>query len=294
MQEYPRGRSGGRQSVVPTWVPAFAGTTAEMAAQEFDLVVVGSGPGGYVAAIRAAQLKMNVALVERARTGRHLPQLGLHSDQGAAAFERHLFDADACRTIRPQNRRQGLVRPDQDRGTFACGREADVERHHLPDEEEQDPGDRRQRQACGPWQAGRDQRQRDDRDRRQAHHSRHRRARPAAAGLEVDGKLVWSYREALVPKEQPKRLLVVGSGAIGIEFASFFRTLGSEVTVVELLDRFCRSKTKRSRPSRAKRLRNRASKSAPVPKSPNWTRKPTASSRRSKPTARPRRSKSTA
>ncbi|HET7335756.1 MAG TPA: FAD-dependent oxidoreductase, partial [Rhizomicrobium sp.] len=56
-------------------------------------------------------------------------------------------------------------------------------------------------------------------------------------GLEPDGELIWTYREAMVPKEMPKSLLVVGSGAIGIEFASFYRTLGAEVTVVEVLDR---------------------------------------------------------
>jgi dihydrolipoamide dehydrogenase len=57
------------------------------------------------------------------------------------------------------------------------------------------------------------------------------------AGLKVDGKTVWAYREAMVPAEMPKNLLVIGSGAIGIEFASFYRTLGVEVTVVEALDR---------------------------------------------------------
>ncbi|MFL5046047.1 MAG: dihydrolipoyl dehydrogenase, partial [Xanthobacteraceae bacterium] len=61
-------------------------------------------------------------------------------------------------------------------------------------------------------------------------------ARPRALpGLEPDGKLVWTYFEAMVPDRVPKSLLVIGSGAIGIEFASFFRTLGSEVTVVEVL-----------------------------------------------------------
>ena len=59
----------------------------------------------------------------------------------------------------------------------------------------------------------------------------------ALPGLEPDGKLIWTYREALVPDVMPKKLLVVGSGAIGIEFASFFRTLGAEVTVVEVMDR---------------------------------------------------------
>jgi dihydrolipoamide dehydrogenase len=56
-------------------------------------------------------------------------------------------------------------------------------------------------------------------------------------GLESDGKLVWTYREAMVPPEFPKSLLVIGSGAIGIEFASFYRTMGAEVTVAEILDR---------------------------------------------------------
>jgi dihydrolipoamide dehydrogenase len=56
-------------------------------------------------------------------------------------------------------------------------------------------------------------------------------------GLEADGKLVWTYKEAMVPTSMPKSLLVVGSGAIGIEFASFYRNLGAEVTVVEMLDR---------------------------------------------------------
>ncbi|MBV9836013.1 MAG: dihydrolipoyl dehydrogenase, partial [Alphaproteobacteria bacterium] len=56
-------------------------------------------------------------------------------------------------------------------------------------------------------------------------------------GMESDGKLVWSYREAMVPPAMPKSLLVIGSGAIGIEFASFYRTFGAEVTVVEVMDR---------------------------------------------------------
>jgi pyruvate/2-oxoglutarate dehydrogenase complex dihydrolipoamide dehydrogenase (E3) component len=56
-------------------------------------------------------------------------------------------------------------------------------------------------------------------------------------GLEADGKLVWTYKEAMVPPEFPKSLLVIGSGAIGIEFASFYRTMGAEVTVCEVVDR---------------------------------------------------------
>ena len=59
----------------------------------------------------------------------------------------------------------------------------------------------------------------------------------ALPGLEPDGKLVWTYKEAMIPSAIPKSLLVVGSGAIGIEFASFYRDMGAEVTVVEVLDR---------------------------------------------------------
>ena len=56
-------------------------------------------------------------------------------------------------------------------------------------------------------------------------------------GLEPDGKLVWTYKEAMVPETMPKSLLVIGSGAIGIEFASFYSDLGADVTVVEVMDR---------------------------------------------------------
>ena len=56
-------------------------------------------------------------------------------------------------------------------------------------------------------------------------------------GKEPDGKFIWSYKEAMVPEEMPKKLLVVGSGAIGIEFASFYNTMGADVTVVEIADR---------------------------------------------------------
>ena len=55
--------------------------------------------------------------------------------------------------------------------------------------------------------------------------------------MEADGKLIWTYKEAMVPTLMPKSLLVIGSGAIGIEFASFFRNMGADVTVVEVMDR---------------------------------------------------------
>src|SRR2546430_27993 len=109
-----------------------------MADTSFDIIIIGSGPGGYVTAIRAAQLGLKTAIVEKAYLAKHI--------------------------------------------ILATGARPRV----LP-------------------------------------------------GLEPDQKLVWTYFEAMVPDKMPKSLLVVGSGAIGIEFASFFHTMGAEVTVVELL-----------------------------------------------------------
>jgi dihydrolipoamide dehydrogenase len=79
-------------------------------------------------------------------------------------------------------------------------------------------------------------------------------ARPRALpGIEPDGKLIWTYFEAMKPDTLPKSIVVMGSGAIGIEFASFYRTMGTEVTVVEVMSRSCRLKTRdfRDRPPRS-------------------------------------------
>ena len=97
-------------------------------------------------------------------------------------------------------------------------------------------GDRCARQGHREGRAARRRRARSGRaPTGQAHHHRDWRAAARAAGLEPDEKLVWTYFEAMVPEKMPKSLLVVGSGAIGIEFASFYRTMGAEVTVVEVL-----------------------------------------------------------
>ena len=114
-----------------------------------------------------------------------------------------------------------------------------VERRQAPAEEEQGHGVRRPRQAR---RQGQDRGRRRTASRSPTSPAKHiilatgARAR-SLPGLEPDGKLVWTYKEAMVPEAMPKSLLVVGSGAIGIEFASFYRNLGAEVTVVEVLDR---------------------------------------------------------
>ena len=148
--------------------------------------------------------------------------------------------------------------------------EAAQRRRRLPDEEEQGRGDlgrggdRRARQGHGEGVA---------RAKRPkgalgagSYQAKHiiiaTGARPRVLpGLEPDKKLVWTYFEAMVPASIPKSLLVIGSGAIGIEFASFYRTLGAEVTVVEVLPQILPVEEPRSQRLRARASRSRASRS---------------------------------
>ena len=210
-----------------------------MADTSFDLIVVGGGPGGYVAAIRAAQLGMKTARRRARASGRHLPELGLHPDQGAAALGGGRPPAAARRRLRLQ--RQGRQLRPRRRSSSARAR--------SPASSSRGVGYLLKKNKVtvfdGHGQARRHRQAR--RSRRTASRSptspakniilaTGARAR-ALPGLEPDGKLVWTYKEAMVPAAMPKSLLVVGSGAIGIEFASFYRDLGAEVTVVEVLDR---------------------------------------------------------
>ena len=209
-----------------------------MAEQTFDLVVIGGGPGGYVAAIRAAQLGMKTAIVEREHLG------GICLNWGCIptkALLRTSKSTTCCITLgefgfAADNRRFDLAKS---RRALARGRQAAIERRRASDEEEQD---RRCSTATaklagkGTLAVAKDGKTVAD-TARAAHHPRDRRARAPAAGPRADGKLIWTYKEAMVPQAMPKSLLVVGSGAIGIEFASFYRNMGAEVTVVEVLDR---------------------------------------------------------
>ena len=214
---------------------------------EFDLVVVGAGPGGYVAAIRAAQLGMKTAIVERENLGgiclnwgciptkallrsAEIYQLMKHASAfgispGECGFDlqaivkrsrsvskrlsggvAYLMKKNGISVIRGEARLAGSGRlqvslPEQDRenaDSETADRAISVEARHII-------------LATGA------------------------RAR-TFPGLEPDGEKIWTYREALVPDIMPKSLLVVGSGAIGIEFASFYNALGAKVTVVEMMD----------------------------------------------------------
>ncbi|MBL4588831.1 MAG: dihydrolipoyl dehydrogenase [Alphaproteobacteria bacterium] len=208
-----------------------------MSDKNFDFVIIGGGPGGYVAAIRAAQLGFTVAVVEANHLG------GICLNWGCIPTKALLRSAEIFH----------LAQNAEEFGIKIKGIEFDlkkiVERSrgvskqlsggigHLLKKNKVTVFDAYGRLAG----KGQVKLEKDGKDlgTLTAKHiilATGARAR-ILPGLEPDGKFVWSYKEALVPDTMPKRLLVVGSGAIGIEFASFFNTLGAEVTVVEMMDR---------------------------------------------------------
>ncbi len=204
-----------------------------MAEDKFDLVVVGGGPGGYVTAIRGAQLGMRVAVVEREHLG------GICLNWGCIPTKALLRSADVLRTMKHAESyglSAGTVGFDLAkvvaRSRAVAGQLQAGVKHLLKKNKVTVFEGHGRLAGAGKVAVG-------DKTVVSAPHiilATGARAR-VLPGLEPDGKLIWTYREALVPDTAPKRLLVVGSGAIGIEFASFFNALGSDVTVVEVMDR---------------------------------------------------------
>jgi dihydrolipoamide dehydrogenase len=204
-----------------------------MAEQSFDLVVVGSGPGGYVAAIRAAQLGMKAAVVERDQLGGIclnwgcIPTKALLRSSEISHLLHHLADYGFSAKDISFDLKKIVERSRKVAGQLSAGVKFLLRKNKVTVIE----GHGR---LAGPGKVAID-----TGDTIAAKHiilATGARAR-SLPGLEPDGKLVWTYKEAMLPDRMPKSLLVVGSGAIGIEFASFYRNLGSEVTVVEVLDR---------------------------------------------------------
>ncbi len=208
-----------------------------MAETGFDLIVVGGGPGGYVAAIRAAQLGMNAALVEREHLGGICLNWGCIPTKALLRSSEiyHLlhrldefgFSAKDIRfDIAKIVKRSRAVAGQLNRGVG-----------HLLKKNKVTVFDGQGALAgAGRVSVTKDGKAVASLSAKHIILASGARAR-TLPGLEPDGKLVWTYKEAMVPAAFPKSLLVVGSGAIGIEFASFYRTLGAEVTVVEILDR---------------------------------------------------------
>ena len=205
-------------------------------AESFDVIVVGGGPGGYVCAIRAAQLGLKTAVVERERLGGICLNWGciptkalLRSSEiwhlmhrlGEFGFSADNLKFDATKIVE----RSRKVAQQLSNGVAFL-----MKKHKITvvTGEAKLAGQ-------GSLTVTKDGKS-EDYTAKNVVLATGARAR-TFPGMEPDGKLIWTYREAMVPPAIPKSLLVVGSGAIGIEFASFFRTLGAEVTVVEVLDR---------------------------------------------------------
>jgi dihydrolipoamide dehydrogenase len=217
-------------------------------AESFDIIIIGSGPGGYVTAIRAAQLGFKTAIVERAYLGGIclnwgcIPTKALlrsaeifhymqHAKDYGLAAEKVSYDAAAV-----VKRSRGVSKRLNDGVGFLMKKnkvsviwgealiDAPGKVTVKPAKSEASRNSDAPKGALGPG----------------AYEAKHiiiaTGARPRVLpGLEPDQKLVWTYFEAMVPEGVPKSLLVIGSGAIGTEFASFYRTLGAEVTLVEVL-----------------------------------------------------------
>jgi dihydrolipoamide dehydrogenase len=208
-----------------------------MPEQQFDLIVLGSGPGGYVAAIRAAQLGMKTAIVERDQLGGICLNWGCIPTKALLRTSEinHLlhnlknygFAADNPRfDIEAVVKRSRAVAKQLSQGVAHLMRKNKIT-------VVSGDGKLAGKQTLAVTKDGKEIAT------LKAPHiilATGARARQLP-GIETDGKLIWSYREAMVPPAMPKSLLVIGSGAIGIEFASFYRDMGAEVTVVEVLDR---------------------------------------------------------
>ncbi len=208
-----------------------------MSEKNFDVVVIGGGPGGYVAAIRAAQLGLKACVVEANHLGgiclnwgciptkallrsSEIFHLIKHADQYGISVKDASFDIKKI-----VERSRGVAK--QLSGGIG----------HLLKKNKVAVFDAYGKLGGkGKVVLEKDGKKIDEITGKHIIIATGARAR-VLPGLEPDGKLVWTYREAMVPDFMPKSLVVVGSGAIGIEFASFYRTLGAEVTVVEVMDR---------------------------------------------------------
>ena len=208
-----------------------------MSETKFDLVVVGSGPGGYVAAIRSAQLGMKTAVVEREHLG------GICLNWGCIPTKALLRTADVYTLINHAEtfgiKVEGAsvdLKKTVDRSRQVAGQLSGGVKHLLKKHKVTVIDGHGKLKGGGKLEVTKDDKVVTTLEAKHIILATGARAR-TLPGLEPDGKLIWTYKEALVPDVMPKKLLVVGSGAIGIEFASFFNALGSDVTVVEVMDR---------------------------------------------------------
>ena len=206
-------------------------------ADAFDLIVVGGGPGGYVAAIRAAQLKMKVALVEREHLGGICLNWGCIPTKALLRTSEinhllHTLDAYGFAADNPRFDFQKVVkRSRQVAGQLSGGIKHLMKKNKVTVHDGHGA-------LAGPKTVKVTKDGKDVATLTAPHIILATGARARVLpGIEPDGKTIWTYREAMVPAAMPKSLLVIGSGAIGIEFASFYANMGAKVTVVEVMDR---------------------------------------------------------
>ena len=204
-------------------------------ADQFDLVVVGGGPGGYVAAIRASQLKMKVALVEREHLGGICLNWGCIPTKALLRASEinhtlHTLDAYGFAADNVRFDFQKVVK----RSRAVAGQLSGGVKHLLK-KNKVTVFDGTAKLA-GPGKVSVSGSKAAELAAQHVIIATGARAR-VIPGMEPDGKLIWSYREAMTPDIMPKKLIVVGSGAIGAEFASFYLNMGCEVTLIEVLDR---------------------------------------------------------
>ena len=204
----------------------------------FDLIVIGGGPGGYVAAIRAAQLGLTAAVVEREHLGGICLNWGCIPTKALlrAAELRHSIDEmkDFGITINGEisiDLPAVVKRSRKVAGRLSMGVRHLLKKNKVPVfEAEAKLGAKQGDQRIVTLSSG---------ESLAAKHviiATGARAR-SLPGIEVDGKTILTYREAMVPGTMPRSLLIIGSGAIGSEFASFYHDMGVEVTLIEAMDR---------------------------------------------------------
>ncbi|MBY6065755.1 dihydrolipoyl dehydrogenase [Leisingera aquaemixtae] len=207
-----------------------------MAAQSYDVIVIGAGPGGYVAAIRAAQLGLKTCVVEREHLGGICLNWGCIPTKALLRSSEvfHLMERAKDFGLKAENigydldavvkRSRGVAKQlssgighlmKKNKITVVMGEASIPAKGKVSVKTEKGTEELTAKNIVLATGA---------------------RARELP-GLEADGDLVWTYKHALQPVRMPKKLLVIGSGAIGIEFASFYNTLGADTTVVEVMDR---------------------------------------------------------
>jgi dihydrolipoamide dehydrogenase len=204
---------------------------------QYDVIVIGSGPGGYVAAIRASQLGQKVAVVERADLGGIclnwgcIPTKALLKSANVFEYFQHAADygisvKEASPDIKAMVKRSRDVAGSMSKGVQFLFKKNKIE--HIA--------------GFGKLKKGGKVEVTDAAGKKTDYDAKHiivatgGRSKELPS-LKIDGKKIIGYREAMILPERPQRMLVVGSGAIGVEFAYFYSTIGTEVTIVEFLPR---------------------------------------------------------